>query len=124
MFLLFRGSSAVERPPVKRLVVGSNPTRGVLNGVKNPNGARQLLVLSVGFEKVLLNFRVIFYCEKIGNLYCGCKPRNSYPRSQKMSSYLILWLPLYNEIRTHFVQGAEPVNVLIMLYFLMFVLKT
>ena len=29
MFLLFRGSSAVERPPVKRLVVGSNPTRGV-----------------------------------------------------------------------------------------------
>ena len=25
---IFRGSSAVERPPVKRLVVGSNPTRG------------------------------------------------------------------------------------------------
>ena len=33
---IFRGSSMVEQPAVNRLVVGSNPTRGVLNDESSP----------------------------------------------------------------------------------------
>ena len=74
---IFPGSSAVERSPVKRLVVGSNPTRGAKEVVIKTGKASASLIqrkLKIGYVQAS---RILDELErqKIVSSTNGTKPR-------------------------------------------------
>ena len=67
---IFRGGAVVAQSPVKRLVVGSNPTRGAkqtLTGVfVLLHGNKQMILLVFGFEQRSHVFQSLFFLPLIG----------------------------------------------------------
>gem|GEM_PF-6940912 len=70
----------------------------------------------VGFEKVL-PYRV----REMGNLYCGCKPRNSYPGSiYALVKVKLMIMPLDLNIFSFFLSGLLGQSVLLVVAYTIF----